>query len=57
MTFKRNRTSVRKKNDKQAKWFVFDAQGKILGRLAAEIAKVSLIYVLVDISVIWLSPV
>ena len=40
MTFKRNRTSVRKQGDKQAKWFIFDAEGKTLGRLSAEIAKV-----------------
>ena len=40
MTFKRNRTSVRKPNDESKKWFIFDAKGKILGRLAAEIATV-----------------
>lgn len=40
MTFKRNRTTVRKQEDKKTKWFIFDAEGKTLGRFASEVARV-----------------
>jgi len=40
MTDLKTRTFFAKKEDMQRKWFLVDARGKTLGRLAAEVAKI-----------------
>lgn len=40
MTLRISKTTMVNPNDYKRQWFVFDAEGKILGRLASEIAKV-----------------
>jgi len=37
---KNDKSSLKKKEDVRRQWLIFDAQGKTLGRLASEIAKV-----------------